>query len=63
METNTEDEEIERPVIIEIVCSGPPYCDLMGDKVLRAQQGGCVWCAKIYTEPDGREILEQPGMA
>lgn len=58
-----DDQQTEGELIVEIVCAGEPYCDLKGDKALRAQQGGCIWCAKIYTEPDGREILDQPGMA
>lgn len=58
-----EQESDEKELIVEIVCSGPPYCDLDDEKVVTAQRAGCVWCSKIYTEPDGREILEQPGEA
>lgn len=62
MEPQSDDQD-EGELIMEIVCSGPPYCELRGDKALRAQQGGCVWCSRIYTEPDGREIIDQPGEA
>lgn len=59
-----DDEEIdEGECSVTIVCSQLPYCDLRGDKALRAQQGGCIWCARIYVEPDGRKVVVQPGEA
>ncbi len=63
MDDEVEDEIDEGPCSLTIVCAQPPYCDLKGDKALRAQQGGCIWCAKIYVEPDGRQIIVQPGEA
>lgn len=57
-----EDDESEE-LTVTIVCAGPPYCHLIGDKAVEAQEKGCLWCAKIYSEPDGREIIDQPGTA
>lgn len=56
------DMDAEEPTVF-IVCSGPPYCDLLDEEALKAQEKGCIWCAKIYEYEDGRQILEQPGDA
>ncbi len=58
-----DEEEETKDLKVTIVCAGPPYCELRGDKALRAQQGGCIWCSRVYEEPDGREIIDQPGTA
>lgn len=56
-----EDEEAE--ACLQIVCAGPPYCELQGDDAVKAQENGCPWCAYVYTEEDGREHIDQPGTA
>ena len=50
---------------VTVVCAGPPYCEYEVKEAIRVieEKGGCPWCAKIYTEPDGREFIEQPGTA
>lgn len=54
-----DDEDVQ----VTIACSGPPYCELRGDKALRAQQGGCIYCTFIYVEADGRKVIIKPGLA
>ena len=58
MDQDSEDQES-----LQIICAGPPYCDLKGDEAVKAQENGCIWCSRVYTEPDGREFIEQPGVA
>jgi hypothetical protein len=46
-----------------IVCAGPPYCSLVGDDAVKAQEAGCPWCSYVHVEEDGREHIDQPGLA
>lgn len=55
--------EAEDEAGLVIVCAGPPYCDLKDDEAVKAQEAGCKWCSRVHIEPDGREFVEQPGMA
>lgn len=57
------DEDDDNQASLQIVCAGPPYCNLQGDDAVKAQEAGCPWCAYVHTEEDGREFIEQPGEA
>ena len=54
------DDEPDRRII---VCQGPPVCLLPPSMVMKAQEGGCVWCQVITVHPDGTETVREPSRA
>lgn len=47
----------------EVICQGPPRCNLIGEDAHIAQMDGCRWCQVLITDRLGRETLIEPGEA
>ena len=55
-------DDVEDPPLV-MSCQGPPLCMLEGDEAIAAQEGGCIWCTRIWIFPDGHVEVAEPAQA
>jgi hypothetical protein len=47
----------------QMICQGPPRCNLRGEDVHNEQLDGCKWCEVLLIDAMGRETFTCPGEA